>query len=52
MALVIVVMYSFGGTFLLFKLTDYLIPLRVTDEQEQQGLDISQHGESVLAVLV
>jgi len=52
-ALFIVIFFSFCGSFLLFKLTDYLIPLRVTDEQEQQGLDISQHGESVvLSVLV
>jgi Amt family ammonium transporter len=51
-ALVIVIFYSFCGSFLLFKLTDYLIPLRVTDDQEQQGLDVSQHGESVLTALV
>ncbi len=50
-ALFIVVLYSFFGSFLLFKITDFLIPLRVTDYQERQGLDISQHGESVLMVL-
>jgi Amt family ammonium transporter len=51
-ALLIVVLYSFCGSFILFKLTDFLIPLRVTDEQELQGLDISQHGESVLVLSV
>ena len=24
-----------------------LVPLRVTAEQEEQGLDVSQHGESM-----
>lgn len=44
-ALAIVALYTFFGSFLLFKLTDCLIPLRVTPDQEAIGLDISQHGE-------
>ena len=31
---------------LLYKVTDRIIPLRVTEEQEDVGLDLSQHGES------
>ena len=49
LALVIVMVYSFVGAWLLYKLTDLVIPLRVTPEQESMGLDLSQHGESALA---
>ncbi|MCG3157264.1 MAG: Ammonia channel [bacterium] len=49
LAIVIVSLYSFGGSFLLYKLTDRLIPLRVPAEQEELGLDLSQHGEAVNA---
>ena len=38
---------SFGGSWLLYKLTDMIIPLRVTEDQEMIGLDLSQHGETV-----
>src|SRR5262249_20950056 len=47
-ALVIVAVYAFGGSWLLYKLTDLIIPLRVTQEQENLGLDLSQHGEAAL----
>jgi Amt family ammonium transporter len=49
-ALVIVAAYSFFGSWLCFKITDAIIPLRVTEEQEILGLDLSQHGESALGV--
>jgi len=29
-----------------FKLVDMVIGLRVTEEEEREGLDISSHGES------
>jgi Amt family ammonium transporter len=44
-ALVFVAAFSFCGSWLLYKVTDLIIPLRVSDEQEEVGLDISQHGE-------
>ncbi|MFI5158370.1 MAG: ammonium transporter [Sphingobacteriales bacterium] len=44
-ALVIVSIFSFFGSLLLLKVTDMISPLRVTDEEERIGLDISQHGE-------
>jgi len=47
-ALLIVAVFSFGGSWLLYKLTDMIIPLRVTEDQETMGLDLSQHGESAL----
>jgi Amt family ammonium transporter len=46
LALLIVAVFTFGGSWLLYKLTDLIIPLRVTQEQENMGLDLSQHGES------
>jgi ammonium transporter, Amt family len=45
LALAIVSVFSFGGAFILLKVTDWLLPLRVTPEQEAVGLDLSQHGE-------
>lgn len=46
-ALVIVGVYTFGGSYLLFKLTNALMPLRVRADQEVIGLDLSQHHESL-----
>lgn len=45
MALLLVSVFTFGGAYLLFKLTNFIIPLRVTEESEDIGLDLSQHGE-------
>ena len=44
-ALLFVAAFTFGGSYLLYKITDLIIPLRVTSEQEEIGLDLSQHGE-------
>jgi len=38
--------YSFVITLILLKLLDWTIGLRVSDEEEYDGLDLSQHGES------
>lgn len=45
LALVVVGIFSFGGSWLLYKITDMIIPLRVSPQQEKTGLDISQHDE-------
>jgi Amt family ammonium transporter len=45
-ALVVVSVFAFGGSFILLKITDLISPLRVSEEEEHLGLDISQHGES------
>ncbi len=37
----------FAGTLILLKITDLISPLRVTDEEELKGLDISQHDEKL-----
>lgn len=41
--------YAFGMTYILAKLVDKVMGLRVTEEEEYVGLDISQHGESTIA---
>jgi len=44
-AIAITIAFAFGITWLLAKLIDITIGLRVTKEEETVGLDISQHGE-------
>jgi Amt family ammonium transporter len=46
-ALVFVTAFSFAGSWLLYQITDLLIPLRVSEAQEEIGLDLSQHGEAM-----
>src|SRR5690606_8069530 len=41
-AMVIVGAFSFGASWLLYRLTDLLRPLRVDQQHEQLGLDLSQ----------
>ncbi len=45
--LAIATVYTFVVSYILFKMVDMLVPLRVTAEQEELGLDISQHGETM-----
>ena len=47
LALVIVALFAFFGSLLLYKIVDALLAMRVTAEQESRGLDRSQHGESI-----
>jgi Amt family ammonium transporter len=44
-ALVIVVAYSFTVSFLIFKFINFILPIRVSSEEEEIGLDASQHNE-------
>lgn len=44
-ALFIVVAYSFVVSFLIFKFINFILPLRVSSEEEEIGLDASQHDE-------
>jgi hypothetical protein len=37
--------FSFGLSFVLLKVVDLVVGLRVTEEEERAGLDISQHEE-------
>lgn len=45
-ALFMVSLFSFGGSLLIYKLIDSVMPLRVNEEEEALGLDFSQHGEA------
>ncbi|NUM71298.1 MAG: ammonium transporter [Ignavibacteriaceae bacterium] len=45
--LVLVSVFTFGGSYALYRLTNFFSPLRVSEDDEMEGLDISQHGESV-----
>ena len=44
-AMLIVVAYSFTVSFVIFKLISFLLPLRVSEEEEELGLDATQHDE-------
>ena len=47
LALVLVGAFTFGGSLLLYKVTSMIMPMRVDEKQEEVGLDISQHAESI-----
>jgi Amt family ammonium transporter len=47
-ALGIVVGYSFTVSFLIFKFINFILPLRVSSEEEELGLDATQHNEKYL----
>ena len=47
-ALLIVSGFAFGMSFLLLKITDMILPLRVTEADEKEGLDVSQHDEFLI----
>ena len=44
-ALVIAVTYSFVVSYAIFKLINAILPLRVSSQEEEEGLDASQHAE-------
>jgi len=45
-ATIATIVFSGVGTFILFKLTDKLVGVRVSDKEEATGLDETQHGET------
>jgi Amt family ammonium transporter len=47
-AMAIAVGYSFTVSFLIFKFINFILPLRVSTEEEEIGLDASQHDEKYL----
>ncbi len=47
-ALAIAVAYSFIVSFLIFKFINLILPLRVSSDDEEIGLDFSQHNEKYL----
>jgi Amt family ammonium transporter len=45
-AMGIAVIYSFVVSFLIFKFINFILPLRVSMEEEEMGLDATQHNEN------
>jgi Amt family ammonium transporter len=43
----VTLIYGFVVSFVILKIIDVTMGLRVTEEQEREGLDISLHGESI-----
>ncbi|HTI92931.1 MAG TPA: ammonium transporter [Puia sp.] len=44
-AMLIAVTYSFVVSYAIFKFINFIVPLRVSREEEEEGLDASQHDE-------
>ncbi len=47
LALLITTVFCFGGSYLLFMIVNALLTMRVREDQEEVGLDMSQHGEQI-----
>jgi Amt family ammonium transporter len=45
LTVVSVALFSFGGTWLILKLVQKMVRIRLTPEEESMGLDLSQHNE-------
>jgi Amt family ammonium transporter len=43
----VTVVYGFIVSYIILIIIDKTIGLRVSEEQEREGLDISMHGESI-----
>jgi len=46
-AVLATIVYDAVVTYVLLKLIDWVIGLRVSHDEEREGLDITQHGEQV-----
>jgi len=42
----ITIVWSAVVAYIAYKITDMIVGLRVPEEQEREGLDITSHGES------
>ncbi|HSB92110.1 MAG TPA: ammonium transporter [Flavitalea sp.] len=47
-ALLIVVTFSLSMSFIIFKFINFILPLRVSSQEEEEGLDYSQHNEKYM----
>lgn len=47
LGLVLVSVYCFFGSYLLYMIVDRVLTMRVREDQEERGLDLSQHGEQL-----
>ena len=49
-AVVVVAAFAFVGSYVLLRLINFITPVRVTAEEEEAGLDESQHGEEAYEI--
>lgn len=49
LALVIVTVFTFSASWFIYKITNWIVPLRVSTSHEEMGLDVSQHSETINA---
>ena len=47
LGLALVSVYCFFGSYLLYMIVDMILTMRVREDQEERGLDLSQHGEKL-----
>jgi len=47
LGLVVVSAFTFAGSWVLYRVVDRILPLRVDEAEEELGLDRSQHGETL-----
>ena len=47
-AMLIAATYSFVVSFIIFKFINFIVPIRVSESDEDAGLDASQHNEKYL----
>ena len=47
-ASIAVIIFAFFGSLLIYKVVDLILPIRVREDQEERGLDLSQHGEEII----
>jgi Amt family ammonium transporter len=49
LTVVVTIIFAFGMTFMITKLLSRFMGLRVSEDEEEVGLDISEHGEQAYA---
>jgi ammonium transporter, Amt family len=47
-ALVLVIAFTFVGAFVILKITDLILPMKVSSEDKKVGQDLTQHGENLV----
>jgi Amt family ammonium transporter len=50
LSILVTCIFAFVMTVIIFKLLDWTMGLRVTDEEEVRGLDITQHSETAYSL--
>ena len=50
-AVAVTIVYSAVGTFIIYKLVNFIVGMRVSEKEEAVGLDLSQHHEGAYTML-